>query len=84
MKVHQPNLPAPEFEHKSMSKSKCANSVVELDTRIGRIMAKLKETGMADNTLVFYTTDNGAWRRLSRRRLYPLSRHQGHRARRRQ
>ena len=37
------------------------NSVVELDTRIGRIMAKLKETGMADNTLVFYTTDNGAW-----------------------
>ncbi len=61
MKVHQPNLPAPEFEHKSMSKSKYADSVVELDTRIGRIMAKLKETGMDKNTLVFYTTDNGAW-----------------------
>ncbi|QDS97566.1 Arylsulfatase precursor [Adhaeretor mobilis] len=61
MKLHQPNMPAPEFEHKSMSKSKYADSVVELDTRIGRIMDKLKETGMADNTLVFYTTDNGAW-----------------------
>jgi arylsulfatase len=61
MKVHQPNLPAPEFEHKSLSKSKYADSVVELDTRIGRIMAKLDELGMADNTLVFYTTDNGAW-----------------------
>ena len=61
MKVHQPNLPAPEFEHKSLSKSKYADSVVELDTRIGNIMAKLKELGMDKDTLVFYTTDNGAW-----------------------
>lgn len=61
MKVHQPNLPAPEFEHKSMSKSKYADSIVELDTRIGRIMNKLKSLGLDKNTLVFYTTDNGAW-----------------------
>jgi arylsulfatase len=61
MKVHQPNLPAPEFQHKSMSKSKYADSVVELDTRIGNIMNKLRELGLDKNTLVFYTTDNGAW-----------------------
>ena len=61
MKVHQPNMPAPEFEHKSLSKSKYADSVVELDTRIGRIMDKLRATGLDQNTLVFYTTDNGAW-----------------------
>ena len=61
MKVHQPNLPAPEFEHKSISKSKYADSVVELDTRIGRIMGKLRELKLDQNTLVFYTTDNGAW-----------------------
>ncbi|KQV13418.1 arylsulfatase [Rhizobium sp. Root1203] len=61
MKVHQPNMPAPEFEHKSLSKSKYADSIVELDTRIGRIMDKLRETGLDKNTLVFYTTDNGAW-----------------------
>jgi len=61
MKVHQPNMPAPEFEHKSLSKSKYADSVVELDTRIGRIMDKLRELGLDKNTLVFYTTDNGAW-----------------------
>ncbi|SDU12707.1 arylsulfatase [Pseudomonas pohangensis] len=61
MKVHQPNLPAPEFEHKSLSKSKYADSVVELDTRIGRVMDKLKELGLDKNTLVVYTTDNGAW-----------------------
>lgn len=61
MKVHQPNLPAPEFQHKSLSKSKYADSVVELDTRIGRIMDKLRELKLDKNTLVFYTTDNGAW-----------------------
>jgi len=61
MKVHQPNMPAPEFEHKSMSKSKYADSVVELDARIGAIMDKLRELKLDDNTLVFYTTDNGAW-----------------------
>jgi arylsulfatase len=61
MKVHQPNLPAPEFIHKSISKSKYADSIVELDTRIGRIMDKLKSLGLDKNTLVVYTTDNGAW-----------------------
>jgi arylsulfatase A-like enzyme len=61
MKVHQPNLPAPEFEHKSLSKSKYADSIVELDTRVGRIMDKLRSLGLDKNTLVFWTTDNGAW-----------------------
>jgi arylsulfatase A-like enzyme len=61
MKVHQPNLPAPEFEHKSLSKTKYADSIVELDTRVGHIMAKLKELGLDQNTLVVFTTDNGAW-----------------------
>jgi arylsulfatase A-like enzyme len=61
MKNHQPNMPAPEFEHKSMSKSKYADSVVELDTRIGHVMDKLHELGLDKNTLVFYTVDNGAW-----------------------
>lgn len=61
MKNHQPNLPHPDFIHKSISKSKYADSVVELDTRIGNVVNKLDELGLADNTLVFYTVDNGAW-----------------------
>lgn len=61
MKVHQPNLPHPDFIHKSMSKSKYADSVVELDAHIGAILKKLRDLNLADNTLVFYTTDNGAW-----------------------
>ena len=61
MKVHQPNMPAPEFEHKSLSKSKYANSVVENDTRIGRILDKIRALGLDKNTYVFWTSDNGAW-----------------------
>ncbi|HEX5091178.1 MAG TPA: arylsulfatase [Burkholderiales bacterium] len=61
MKVHQPNLPHPDYIHKSLSKSKYADSVVELDARIGRIMSHLRKLGLDKNTLVFYTTDNGAW-----------------------
>ncbi len=61
MKNHQPNLPAPEFEGKSISKSKYADSVVELDSRVGDLLKKLDELGLADNTVVFYTVDNGAW-----------------------
>lgn len=61
MKVHQPNMPAPEFEHKSLSKTKYADSVVENDTRIGRILDKIRSLGIDKNTYVFWTTDNGAW-----------------------
>ncbi|MGE0420011.1 MAG: arylsulfatase [Acetobacteraceae bacterium] len=61
MKNHQPNMPAPDFIHKSPSKSKYADSVVELDTRIGRLLKKLDDLGLTQNTVVFYTVDNGAW-----------------------
>jgi arylsulfatase A-like enzyme len=61
MKVHQPNMPHPDYIHKSLSKSKYADSVVELDARIGAIMDKVRSLGLDKNTLVFYTTDNGAW-----------------------
>jgi arylsulfatase A-like enzyme len=61
MKVHQPNLPAPEFVNKSLSKTKYADSIVENDTRIGRVMDKVRALGLDKNTYVFWTTDNGAW-----------------------
>lgn len=61
MKVHQPNMPAPEFKHKSLSKTKYADSIVELDTHVGMVMDKVRELGLDKNTLVIFTTDNGAW-----------------------
>jgi arylsulfatase A-like enzyme len=61
MKVHQPNMPHPDFVHKSMSKSKYADSIVENDTRIGRVIEKVRQLGLDKNTYIFWTTDNGAW-----------------------
>jgi len=61
MKNHQPNLPHPDFIHKSISKSKYADAVVELDTRVGNVLKKLDDLGLSDKTVVFYTVDNGAW-----------------------
>nr|WP_250476017.1 arylsulfatase [Caballeronia sp. GAFFF1] len=60
-KNHQPTLPAPEFAGKSQVKTKYGDSVVELDTRVGRILDTIRQAGIANNTLVFYTVDNGAW-----------------------
>ena len=78
MKVHQPNLPHPDFIGKSLSKSKFADSLVEADTRIGRVMDKLRALGLdTGNTLVFWTTDNGARRtciRTPATRLYAAPR----------
>ena len=61
MKVHQPNMPHPDFKEKSPSKTKFADSVVENDARIGRILDKVHALGLDKNTYVFWTTDNGAW-----------------------
>ena len=61
MKVHQPNMPHPDFTHKSLSKSKYADSIVENETRIGRVVDKVRALGLDKNTYVFWTTDNGAW-----------------------
>ena len=61
MKVHQPNMPAPEFKGKSAAKSRYADSIVEMDARVGAIMDKVRSLGLDKNTLVIFTTDNGAW-----------------------
>lgn len=60
-KNHQPNLPSKQFVGKSPAKSKYADAVVEMDYNVGRIMDKIRELGIEENTLVFYTVDNGAW-----------------------
>ncbi|WP_374708486.1 sulfatase-like hydrolase/transferase [Buttiauxella selenatireducens] len=61
MKNHQPGMPDPDYKGKSMSKSKYADGIVEMDARVGHIMDKVRELGLDKNTLVVYTTDNGAW-----------------------
>jgi arylsulfatase len=41
-----------------------ADGMVEHDAMVGEILAKLKETGLDKNTIVMYSTDNGAERFL--------------------
>jgi len=60
-KNHQPNLPHPDFEGKSAGQNKYADCIVELDTRVGRIMDEVRKLGIAENTLIIYTVDNGTW-----------------------
>ncbi len=37
-----------------------ADGMVEHDGMVGQLLAKLEELGIADNTIVMYSTDNGA------------------------
>jgi len=60
-KNHQPNLPSKQFAGKSPAKSLYADAVVEMDYNVGRVMDKIRALGIADNTIVIYTVDNGAW-----------------------
>ncbi|MEH0158404.1 arylsulfatase [Limibacter armeniacum] len=60
-KNHQPNLPSKQFEGKSDARTKYADAVVEMDYNVGRIMDKVRELGIDENTFVIYTVDNGAW-----------------------
>ena len=39
--------------------------VTALDESVGRILARLRETGHHDNTLVVFTSDNGAGETLT-------------------
>ena len=38
-----------------------ADTLEELDTETGRLLAALDELGLRDNTLVLFTSDNGPW-----------------------
>lgn len=55
---HTPILPAKEFQGKSGT-NEYGDFVLHCDDVVGRITKTLKETGLYDNTIVIYTSDNG-------------------------
>jgi arylsulfatase A-like enzyme len=59
MKVHTDNFPAAKFVGSSAAHWPYKDSVVEVDTIIGEIVAALKDAGELENTLIFVTSDNG-------------------------
>jgi len=58
---HQPNLPAPQFVGASAVRSPYGDKVVEMDSNTGAVLDKIDQLGIAENTLIVYTVDNGAW-----------------------
>ena len=58
-KVHYFNMPSEAFVGRSATKDVYRDSVVEVDAIVGRLTALLEELKIADNTLVFFTSDNG-------------------------
>jgi arylsulfatase len=59
MRVHADNFPSKEFQGKSAAKYQYKDNVVEVDALTGRIVAALEKAGVAENTFVFITSDNG-------------------------
>ncbi|KRR01854.1 arylsulfatase [Bradyrhizobium jicamae] len=58
-KVHFDNYPGDGYLGRSAAKLPYRDAVVEIDDIVGRLTKTLEETGQADNTLVFFTSDNG-------------------------
>jgi hypothetical protein len=56
--VHGPHHVSPEFQGRT-GKGLYADGVAEIDWSVGRILNKLVELGIAQNTLVLFTSDNG-------------------------
>lgn len=56
--IHHPFTPHPRF-HDTSDCGRYGDFIHELDWAVGEILRTLDETGMADQTLVVFTSDNG-------------------------
>jgi arylsulfatase A-like enzyme len=56
---HYPIVPNKEFHGKSKA-GYYGDFVIETDAQVGKLLAALEEKGLADNTIVIFTADNGA------------------------
>jgi arylsulfatase A-like enzyme len=58
-----PHIPlyVPDEIRDSDPKRAYINTLEHIDAEIGRLLATLDETGLTENTLVIFTTDNGPW-----------------------
>ncbi len=56
---HTPILPTEEFKDKSGLENPYADFVIMVDAMVGKIMSTLEAQGIADNTILIFTSDNG-------------------------
>ena len=56
--IHVPRLPNAHFEGKSTMGPR-GDAIAQVDWMVGEIVSELESLGIADNTLVIFTSDNG-------------------------
>jgi arylsulfatase A-like enzyme len=56
---HLPTLPNPAFSGKT-GNGDWADMLAEMDANVGRMLDAVEKTGIRDNTVVIFTSDNGA------------------------
>lgn len=56
---HFDNYPNDEYAGKSPARTVFSDAMVEIDDIFGRLVNVLKETGQLENTIIFFTSDNG-------------------------
>lgn len=57
---HKPVLPHPRFEGKSKL-GLYGDFILQVDSTVGRVLDAIDESGVADDTLVIFTSDNGSF-----------------------
>ncbi len=57
---HVPMFASPDFKGRSRA-GIYGDAVEELDWSVGQVLTTLRNEGIAENTLVFFTSDNGPW-----------------------
>jgi len=57
---HKP-LAASDRYYKKSGAGLYSDVIAELDASVGRVLAKVKELGLDDRTLIVFTSDNGPW-----------------------
>ncbi|MDR1271162.1 MAG: arylsulfatase [Planctomycetaceae bacterium] len=55
---HTPILPTPQWQGKS-NLNPYGDFVMQVDDTVGKIVQKIDQTGLADNTIIIFTADNG-------------------------
>ena len=82
---HTPILPTEPFQGKSGLENPYGDFVIMVDWVVGQVMKTLEEKGIADNTLLIFTTDNGCspqadFKQLAGKGHYPSYVFRGHKA----
>ena len=65
---HTPVAPSPDFVGRSGTGDQYLDFVLEVDHTVGRVMDAVRESGIEENTLVVFTSDNGPERFMQLRK----------------